>query len=272
MYLKVFDETTSFLGSYANTVALLLTVAFVGLSQIKINVTNGYAGSLAWSNFFSRLTHTHPGRVVWVFFNVIIAYILTCYGIYSIATSVLNLYAIVAVAWCGTIAADLSINKRLHLSPKGIEFKRAYLYDINPVGFGSMLLSTLLGYLAYFGIFGQFLEAFCAPFTLVLTFVLCPSLAFITHGKYYLARKVDVIHGTHECSICKNTFDSQDLCYCPRYGGYICSLCCTLDSCCEDECKKHANIQYQLERILPEQLRTTIAKRILRFLSHLLVY
>ncbi len=105
MYLKVFDETTSFLGSYANTVALLLTVAFVGLSQIKINVTNGYAGSLAWSNFFSRLTHTHPGRVVWVFFNVIIAYILTCYGIYSIATSVLNLYAIVAVAWCGTIAA-----------------------------------------------------------------------------------------------------------------------------------------------------------------------
>lgn len=59
MYLKVFDETTSFLGSYANTVALLLTVAFVGLSQIKINVTNGYAGSLAWSNFFSRLTHTH---------------------------------------------------------------------------------------------------------------------------------------------------------------------------------------------------------------------
>lgn len=272
MYLKVFDETTSFLGAYANTVALLLTVAFVGLSQIKINVTNGYAGSLAWSNFFSRLTHTHPGRVVWVFFNVIIAYILTCYGIYSIATSVLNLYAIVAIAWCGTIAADLSINKRLHLSPKGIEFKRAYLYDINPVGFGSMLLSTLLGYLAYFGIFGQFLEAFCAPFTLVLTFVLCPSLAFITHGKYYLARKVDVIHGTHECSICKNTFDSQDLCYCPRYGGYICSLCCTLDSCCEDECKKHANIQYQLEKMLPKQLRTTIAKRVLRFASHLLVY
>ena len=48
-------------------------------------------------------------------------------------------------------------SEKLYLSPKGIEFKRAYLYDINPVGFGSMLLSTLLGYLAYFGIFGQFL-------------------------------------------------------------------------------------------------------------------
>ena len=39
------------------------------LSQLKINVTNAYAGSLAWSNFFARLTHSHPGRVVWVVFN-----------------------------------------------------------------------------------------------------------------------------------------------------------------------------------------------------------
>ena len=39
---------------------------YVVVSQIKINVTNAYAGSLAWSNFFARLTHSHPGRVVWV--------------------------------------------------------------------------------------------------------------------------------------------------------------------------------------------------------------
>ena len=39
-------------------------------AQIKINVTNAYAGSIAWSNFFSRLTHSHPGRVVWLVFNV----------------------------------------------------------------------------------------------------------------------------------------------------------------------------------------------------------
>ena len=50
--------------------ALAFTGAFVIISQIKINVTNAYAGSLAWSNFFSRLTHSHPGRVVWLVFNV----------------------------------------------------------------------------------------------------------------------------------------------------------------------------------------------------------
>jgi hypothetical protein len=49
--------------------AVAATALFVVISQLKINVTNAYAGSLAWSNFFSRVTHSHPGRVVWVVFN-----------------------------------------------------------------------------------------------------------------------------------------------------------------------------------------------------------
>ena len=49
---------------------------FVVVSQLKINVTNAHAGSLTWSNFFARLTHSHPGRVVWVVFNTLIALVL----------------------------------------------------------------------------------------------------------------------------------------------------------------------------------------------------
>lgn len=48
-------------------VALAVTTFFVVISQVKINMTNAYAGSLAWSNFFARLTHSHPGRVVWMY-------------------------------------------------------------------------------------------------------------------------------------------------------------------------------------------------------------
>lgn len=272
MYLSAFRKITEFSGIDSSCTALALTVVFVLLCQIKINVTNGYAGSIAWSNFFSRLTHTHPGRVVWVFFNVIIAYLLTNYGIYSVSASVLNIYAVVAVAWCGTLAADLMINKTLSLSPKEIEYKRAYLYDINPVGFGSMICSSLVGYLSYSGLLGQYAEAFCVPVTLLFAVLLTPCFACLTHGKYYLARKVDHIKGKHECKICKNTFDGQDMCYCPRYGGYICSLCCTLDPCCSDECKHQANIQYQIEHLLPEKFRTDTAKRIARFSGHLLLY
>ena len=40
--------------------ALLAAGVFVIMSQLKINVANAYAGSLAWSNFF--WTHNHPGR------------------------------------------------------------------------------------------------------------------------------------------------------------------------------------------------------------------
>ena len=37
------------------------TGIFVIVCQLKINVTNAYAGSIAWSNFFSRLTHSASG-------------------------------------------------------------------------------------------------------------------------------------------------------------------------------------------------------------------
>lgn len=47
------------------------TTLFIVVSQVKINLTNAYAGSPAWSNFFARLTHSHPGRVVLLVFNVL---------------------------------------------------------------------------------------------------------------------------------------------------------------------------------------------------------
>ncbi len=43
---------------------------FVVLSQVKINVTNAYSGSLRWTNFFSTVFKWYPGRVYFVFFNV----------------------------------------------------------------------------------------------------------------------------------------------------------------------------------------------------------
>ena len=41
--------------------AVAATALCVLISQLKINVTNAYAGSLAWSNFFSRITYTIRG-------------------------------------------------------------------------------------------------------------------------------------------------------------------------------------------------------------------
>lgn len=151
--------------------ALLLMAAFVVVSQLKINVMNAYAGSLAWSNFFSRLTHSHPGRVIWLVFNVAIALLLMELGIYRLLEETLGIFSIIAMAWLCTISADLFINKPLGLAPPGIEFKRAHLYDINPVGLGAMTLSATVSLIAHFGAFGEIAASLAPYITLVIALV-----------------------------------------------------------------------------------------------------
>ena len=92
MYLTAFGYMIPW-----HNAALLLMVAFVMISQLKINVMNAYAGSLAWSNFFSRLTHSHPGRVIWLIFNVAIALLLMELGIYRLLEETLGIFSIIVV-------------------------------------------------------------------------------------------------------------------------------------------------------------------------------
>ncbi len=168
--------------------AVAATAVFVVISQLKINVTNAYAGSLAWSNFFARLTHSHPGRVVWVVFNTLIALMLMELDLFQALGRVLGLYSNVAVAWMMVVVADLVINKPLGLSPPGIEFRRAYLYDINPVGVGAMLIASGLSVAAYVGLFGTGVQPFATFIALGAALVCSPLIAWATGGRYYIAR------------------------------------------------------------------------------------
>ncbi|MBO9424115.1 response regulator [Labrenzia sp. R4_1] len=231
------------------TVVLLLMAAFVVVAQLKINVMNAYAGSLAWSNFFSRLTHSHPGRVVWLVFNVVIALLLMELGIYRMLEETLGVFSIIAMAWLSAISADLFINKPLGLSPPGIEFKRAHLYDINPVGTGAMLLAAGLALAAQFGYFGEVAAALSTFLAMAIAFVAAPLIAWATKGQYYLARKPRKSWQARDhiaCSICENPFEPEDMAYCPAYQAPICSLCCSLDARCHDSCKPKARLNYQL--------------------------
>jgi signal transduction histidine kinase/CheY-like chemotaxis protein/purine-cytosine permease-like protein len=222
--------------------SLLLTGIFVAVCQLKINVTNAYAGSIAASNFFSRLTHRHPGRVVWLVFNIFIALQLMAVGIMNVVAGILAIYANFAVAWIGAVTADLMINKPLGLSPKGVEFKRAHLYDINPVGVGAMAFSVVVSTALFCGLFGETAKAFSPLAGLAATFVAAPAIARLTRGRYYLARAETVPKGParHVCTICENAFEGPDMAHCPVYEGAICSLCCTLEARCHDACKPKA--------------------------------
>ncbi len=266
MYLAAYEYVFPTLGW-----AVAATALFVVISQLKINVTNAYAGSLAWSNFFSRLTHSHPGRVVWVLFNSVIAFMLMEMNVFQALGEVLGLYSNIAIAWIMAVVADLVINKPLGLSPKGIEFKRAHLYDINPVGVGAMAMASLLSILAYLGLFGELAKAFSAVVALVTAMVTSPLIAWLTKGKYYLARKQDITaaQGSYvrlqarQCVICEREYEGPDMAHCPAYQGSICSLCCTLDARCGDMCKPHANLATQWSAAL----RWLLPKRVWPFLD-----
>ena len=260
MYLVAYNAVFSNYG-----LAVAATALFVFVSQLKINVTNAYAGSLAWSNFFARLTHSHPGRVVWMVFNTLIALMLMELDVFQALGKVLGLYSNIAISWMMAVVADLVVNKPMGWSPPGIEFKRAHLFDVNPVGVGAMGIASLLSIVAYLGVFGPMAQAFSALIALVTAFVVSPLIAWGTKGRYYIAREpapravVDDVGGRYKrltrCVICERDYERDDLAHCPAYQGDICSLCCTLDARCNDLCKPHARLSVQwngaLRAVLP---------------------
>ncbi|MBT9515612.1 MAG: response regulator [Methyloversatilis discipulorum] len=276
---RAVEPTQMYLAGFAYVfdspaVVLAVTALFVIVSQLKINVTNAYAGSLAWSNFFARLTHSHPGRVVWLVFNVVIALLLMLLGVFEALEHVLGLYANLAIAWVGALVADLVVNKPLGLSPSHIEFKRAHLYEINPVGLGSMLIATVVSVLAYTGWMGDMAQAFSPFISLATAFVTAPLIALATRGRYYLARRSATQWRpgqTVTCHVCENSFESEDMAYCPAYGQPICSLCCTLESRCHDRCKTDASAADQLHAFLNAILPMQLARRVNFRVGHFLV-
>ncbi len=255
MYLAAYELVFSHYGWAVAATALLVVV-----SQLKINVTNAYAGSLAWSNFFARVTHSHPGRVVWMVFNTLIALMLMELEVFKAIGGVLGLYSNIAISWIMAVVADLVINKPLGLSHKGIEFRRAHLYDINPVGVGAMATASLLSVLAHVGLFGPLAQAFSAVIAMAVAFVAAPLIAWLTQGRYYLARLPEAAYlGSRlrpsRCVICERSYEGEDMARCPAYGGPICSLCCSLDARCHDLCKPaDARAQTQLNTLLQQLL------------------
>ncbi|HET7795709.1 MAG TPA: ATP-binding protein, partial [Rhizobacter sp.] len=169
---------------------------------------------------------------------------------------------------------DLVINKPLGLSPKHIEFKRAHLYDINPVGLGAMLSAAVLAIVAYAGALGPEAEAFAPFIALVTAMLLSPLLAWATRGRYYLARRSATRWSPGQsvvCSVCDNAFESEDMAHCPAYDAPICSLCCTLESRCHDRCKTNSRAAEQVSSALATVLPASLAGRVNSRVAHYLV-
>ena len=236
-FLEIYDN---FLPKW---LAMTLAVVLVVISQVKINVTNAYSGSLAWTNSYTRVTRHYPGRIVFLGVNLAIALVLMEANMFDFLNTILGFYANCGMAWVVVVASDIVFNKfLLKLSPMQPEFRRGMLYNFNPVGFGSMLIAAGLSVVAFFGGLGEALRPYSPLVAIGLGLVLPPILAVATKGKYYLRRTDDGIdlpmldeHGNPSdahllCGHCHHEYERPDmLADAAREGEYICSLCLSTD-------------------------------------------
>jgi signal transduction histidine kinase len=174
-----------------------------------------------------------------------ISLLLMLLGIFETLDLVLAVYANVAIAWVGAIFADLTVLKPIGISPSFIEFKRAHLHNINPVGCGAMAIASMLSLAAFAGVFGPVAEAYSTTISLGAAFAFAILLGVLTKGRYYIARRdtlADRLDSTSRlrCVICNYGYEPRDMAVCPFYEGTICSLCCSLEAHCHDVCKRPA--------------------------------
>ncbi|MGW7509982.1 purine-cytosine permease family protein [Streptomyces massasporeus] len=219
-----------------------LAVVLVVISQIKINVTNAYSGSLAWTNSFTRVTRRYPGRMVFVLVNLGFALALMEADMFSFLNSILGFYSNCAIAWVVTVATDIGINKYvLKLSPHAPEFRRGMLYAVNPVGVVAFVAASGLSIAMYFHALGDALQPYSPVAAAVIAFVLTPLMAVVTKGRYYLRRSDDGIAEplldedgnpsavAYECHVCRQQFERPDVAACRTHDAVVCSLCLSTD-------------------------------------------
>jgi len=251
-------------GAYLTKLLGVWGVTLVIITQLRINVSNVYSGSLAYTNFFCRVFHYTPGRHYWVVLTAVLGTLLMFGGIFTHLLTVLTFEGVFVTAWIMAIISDIAINKSiLGISPKNYLYKRAQLYRFNPVGVGALLIALAISLpfaLNAYGAFGKSLAPFISG---GVSFVLVPIIALITKGKFYVAptaaKEIVADHGTSsaftiddgepqsgtaKCIKCTKLFDSREFVSCPFLRGHLCSVCCSSEPDCGDMCKGSALAAY----------------------------
>jgi purine-cytosine permease-like protein len=248
-------------GAYLPALMGVWGVLFVIVTQLRINVTNVYSGSLAYANFFCRVFHFTPGRQYWVILTSLAGMGLMFGGIFQHLNAVLTFEGVFIMAWVMAVFSDIVINKRLGLSPRNFLYKRAQTYKFNPVGIGALCVALAVALPLAFGVAGPFGKTL-APFLAgAIAFVLAPVIAALSRGRYYqpatTARNIDPelppvgaggvdhaarISGLSEsrtgCVVCHQQFELAEFAACPFYENPICSVCCAAEAHCGEMCKR----------------------------------
>lgn len=173
-------------GIYLSVTMGVWGVLFVIVTQIRINVTNVYSGSIVYSTLFQRLFHFSPGRHWWVVLTAVLGTGLMFGDIYANLNQVLTFEAVFIIAWVMAVVAHMSIVRRvLGLAGPESPYRKEELPAFNPVGLIAVAVALVIAVPLAFGIAGS-LWVTLAPFVSgVIAFVIVPIVAVATKGRYY---------------------------------------------------------------------------------------
>lgn len=167
---------------------------FTILTQVRINITNLYSGSLSLASFFENVFKFKPGRTFWVVFVSVAAIILMLGGVLDHIGNLLTFQGVFLLAWAAILVSDAVVVKKfLKIGPNYFEHRQEFLFGWNPVGVISLIVSSVIGSFAAFGYFGGFLQNVAAFFAAILAFIITIILAVATKGKYYNKNNADDI-------------------------------------------------------------------------------
>ena len=238
-------------GTYFVSILGIGGLLVVIITQFRINSINVYSGSLAYSNFFSRVFHFTPGRHWWGILTAVLGTALMLGNIFAHMLQVLTFEGVFIIAWAMTVVSDVLFNKLLlKLSLPNYEYKRAFLPRFNIVGVGALLIALAISGPLAFGAGGPE-GVSLAPFvSAVLGLLGPPIIAIITKGKSYTVQSTAQVEHSAEkfltCVRCQNQFETVDMVECPFYHGTLCSVCCGSEGHCHDQCKLPSDLSVTL--------------------------
>ncbi|MFD2421816.1 purine-cytosine permease family protein [Amycolatopsis pigmentata] len=244
-------------------VALTGWVGFIGLfvTQIRINLQNTYASSLALSTLFARFLRFTPGRAFWSTVTCVVGTALIFVHMLDVINEVLTFEAVMLFAWIGTLFGDYAVVRGwLRMDVGEIEHRRAYLRRFNPIGLSSFATGACVGLALTYVPAATHLSGGVWTVLSSLASFLGFAVALVTHPFYarlyarrsatgghgrYLARspeevpaEVRTAAGQVSCAACEVEVEVDDVARCPvRSFSWICSECCSADRTCRTACQ-----------------------------------
>jgi hypothetical protein len=123
----------------------LAGVAFIWVTQTRINTANFYVASTNLQSFSARILKFELPRAVWVILAGAIVYALMLANLFSFLLEALRYQGAFVTGWLTILVAHVIIARRQGEDPRSVEFRPGRLPQVNLVGFIPWLIASGLG-------------------------------------------------------------------------------------------------------------------------------